>query len=186
VDKRREDIAFEAEKGCRGCEVGVADGQFSERLIKTGVFSEFYSVDKWDDAGHPIRQYEGVVERLSKFPESKIVRSTAQDFARLVPDNYFGFIYIDCYAHTGQDDGEVLECMWPKLKPGGIFAGDDYDFKIWPKTVATVSRFVTERGLSLHVWAGFVEQHGMDKHPSWWVRKPTYEGHVDGERDKSG
>ena len=170
----RHEIALLSMPGCIGLEVGVDTGQLSERFIKLDHFSSFHSVDKWDDPAHSQRQYWAVTEKLMKYPESRVWRMTAQKFAELVPDDMFGFIYIDCYAHTGQNDGEVLDVLWPKLKPGGIFAGDDYDAKAFKLTVAAVDRFAASVSLGITVENGFIGENtiSMDGHPTWWIRKP--------------
>lgn len=172
-ESTRHEIALLAPHGSIGLEVGVDTGQLSERFIKLDHFSSFHSVDKWDDQAHSERQYWAVTEKLMNYPRSRVWRMTAQRFATLVPNEMFGFIYIDCYAHTGQNDGEVLDVLWPKLKEGGIFSGDDYDAQAWPKTVAAVDRFCASVGRGVNINDGFIRdgQFPMDRHPSWWVRK---------------
>jgi len=172
-ESTRHEIALLAPRGSIGLEVGVDTGQLSERFIKLDHFSSFHSVDKWDDQAHSERQYWAVTEKLMNYPRSRVWRMTAQRFASLVPNEMFGFIYIDCYAHTGQNDGEVLDVLWPKLATGGIFSGDDYDNAAWPKTVAAVDRFAAKHRRSINVNDGFIRdgQFPMDRHPSWWVRK---------------
>lgn len=169
----RQDIALLSEKGCIGAEFGVDTGQLSERFLKLNHFSSFHSIDKWDDQAHSERQYWAVTEKLMNYPRSRVWRMTAQKFATLIPDEMFGFIYIDCYAHTGQNDGEVLKCLWPKLAPGGIFSGDDYDSLAWPKTVAAVDRFAELHRRSIHVHDDFIGSNDirMDGHPSWHIVK---------------
>ena len=176
-DSNRQDIALLAEKGCIGAEIGVDTGQLSERFLKLDHFSSFHSVDKWDDKAHSERQYWAVAEKLMGYSKSRIWRMTAQKFATLVPDEMFGFIYIDCYAHTGQNSGEVLECMWPKLKPGGIFSGDDYDARAWKLTVAAVDAFAASVSLPITIENNFIGKNKirMDGHPTWWIRKPEFE-----------
>lgn len=172
-NSNRQDIALLAEKGCIGAEFGVDTGQLSERFLKLDHFSSFHSIDKWDDQAHSERQYWAVTEKLINYPRSRVWRMSAQKFATLIPNEMFGFIYIDCYAHTGQNDGEVLECLWPKLSPGGVFAGDDYDARHFKKTVAAVDRFAAEHRRSININDDFIGDNDirMDGHPTWWFRK---------------
>ncbi len=96
---------------------------------------------------------------------SKIIRSTFSDAAHHFPPEHFDFIYIDGYAHTGQDEGLTLAEWFPKLKKGCLFAGDDYSEK-WPKNVAIIDSFAKGNGLKLNVikdWNG---------HHSWLIIKP--------------
>lgn len=170
----RHEIALLAAKDSIGGEFGVDTGQLSARFLNLGHFSSFHCVDKWDDQAHPRDQYLAVCQKLMKYQEARIWRMTAQEFARLNQSVKFGFIYIDCYAHTGQNDGEVLDVLWPLLEDGGIFAGDDYDERAWPHTFGAVNRFAAAsvgRIVNIrdeHVAAASLP---MDKHPSWWIRK---------------
>lgn len=169
----RHHIALLAPLNSVGAEIGVSTGQLSERFLKLNHFSVFHSVDKWDDQAHSFAQYEGVKEKLKKYNESCVWRLTAQDFAEHIADGSLGFIYIDCYAHTGQDDGEVLRCMWPKLQAGGLFSGDDYDKRQWPKTYAAVNAFAASVGKTVMVKDDHIPNAKLatDRHASWYFYK---------------
>ena len=172
-ESKRHEIALLSLPNCIGLEVGVDTGQLSERFLQLDHFSSFHSVDKWDDHAHSERQYWAASEKLMQYDRSRVWRMTAQRFSTIVPNDMFGFIYIDCYAHTGQDDGEVLELLWPKLRDGGIFAGDDYDKRAWPKTFAAVNKFCGKHDREISVIDDFIGDANIrqDGHPSWWIRK---------------
>jgi hypothetical protein len=169
----RHEVALLAPKGCIGGEFGVDTGQLSERFLNLNHFSSFHCVDKWDDFAHSREQFLAVSKKLMKYPEARIWRMSAQEFASLIPDKMFGFIYIDCYAHTGQDGGEVLEALWPKLQDGGLFSGDDYDEHNWPKTYDAVNKFAEKYGRKIAVRDEFVIDANlkMDGHPTWYFYK---------------
>jgi hypothetical protein len=169
----REDVALLSEKGCIGAELGVDTGQLSRRFLELSHFSEFHAVDKWNDPAHSEKQYEVVNKRLSVYEECKVWRMTAQEWLSQQEDGSLGFIYIDCYAHTGQDDGSVLESAWPKLAENGVFSGDDYDRKFWPKTYEAVNQFAKRVGRGINVRDEFISKARvrMDRHPTWWFRK---------------
>jgi len=169
----REDVALLSEKRCVGAELGVDTGQLTRRFLELAHFSKFHAVDKWDDIAHSEHQYKIVKERLSVYATVEVHRMTAQEWLKGIPDESLGFIYIDCYAHTGQDGGSVLEAAWPKLSIGGIFSGDDYDRKYWPKTFSAVNQFSKRVGRSVNVRDEFCAKAGprMDRHPTWWWRK---------------
>ena len=68
-----------------------------------------------------------------------LVRRFAEAAALDFPDSFFDFIYVDAgheYANVARD----LDLWWPKLKAGGMLAGDDfadlhdtaYSFKVSP------------------------------------------------------
>lgn len=83
----------------------------------------------------------------------------------LFPNEYFDFIYIDGYAHTGQNEGKTLRQWYPKLKSGGIFSGHDYCAQRWPKTFNQVNQFLKEE---LNYQINFTEEN-ID--PSWYIFK---------------
>lgn len=178
AESTRHEIALLAEPGCVAVECGVDTGQFSKRLWNTGQFKTLHSVDKWDDIAHPETQYWAAAEVLMPLEGVKVWHMTAQQFAKTAQyaGLKFGFIYMDCYAHTGQDDGGVLRAMWEVLEPGGIFAGDDYDKKQWPDNWRIVNEF-TDRVVGCE--PNVFDQHLTDERPkydgyaSWWIRKPS-------------
>lgn len=168
----REEIVLLAPKGCIGVELGVATGAFSKSMLELDHLELLHSVDKWDDAGHSKLQYLTAMELLKEYPKSKVWRMTAQAFAETIPDDSLGFIYIDCYAHTGQDNGTVLSAIWPKLKKGGIFSGDDYDKKQWRPTYNVVNAFALKHGYTINVRAETqISGPRWHKYPNWWFRK---------------
>ena len=169
----RENVALLSPEGCVGVEVGVDTGALSRRFLDLDHFSIFHSVDKWDDHAHSEFQYHAVCRILNLYEESKVWRMTAQDFATTIPNESLGFIYIDCYAHTGQDDGGVLRSMWPKLQVGGVFAGDDYDEAKWPKTFSVVNDFAEKVDRQINIRDEFIAEstRPQDSHATWWFRK---------------
>lgn len=169
----REKVALLAPVGSTGAELGVDTGQLTRRFLELGHFSHFHAVDKWDDPSHTENQYLAVQSRLSKYSDITLWRCTAQKWLESQPDGSLGFVYIDCYAHTGQDDGSVLKAAWPKLQDGGIFAGDDYDLMSWPKTFSAVNRFAGAHGHQVNIRQDFCSTAKVrqDKHATWWFRK---------------
>lgn len=88
----------------------------------------------------------------------------------LFPDEYFDFVYVDGYAHTGEEGGSTFEHWWPKLKPGGVFAGDDYD-PAWPEVVREVGNFLTARGLTGYIIPNVEKDVAFCKYPTWFTFK---------------
>jgi hypothetical protein len=170
VGVNREDIAFLSPALSVGAELGVASGDLTRRFLDLSHFSAFHAVDKWNDH-HNEQEYLRVVDKLKDYEELTVWRLDAKEWLKTIPDGSLGFVYIDCYAHTGQEGGAILEAAWPKLQDGGIFSGDDYDNEKYPATVDAVDRFATERRRSIRVIDDFVVSGPMDKHPSWWMRK---------------
>jgi len=162
----RDEIVKLIKPGGVGVELGVAEGKFSEKLLRDSQLKHLYSIDMWaGDRGHDDAQYEVACKRLTGFGErNTVLRMRFDEALPRFENDFFDFIYIDGYAHTGQDEGQTLHEWFPKLRAGGIFAGDDYSEK-YPKTIEQVDRFAALQGLQLHIikdWNG---------HHSWVVFK---------------
>ena len=172
--RNREDIARLIPRAGLGIELGVAWGVFSDALLEHSELTHLYSVDMYaGDRGHDDDQYRAASERLARHgSRSSLLRMRFEEALSLFPDNHFDFIYIDGYAHTGQNDGRTLEDWWPKLKTGGLFSGDDFS-PHWPKNVAVVNRFAKSRSLFLVKLTPQTMAKGRGAHPypSWLIRK---------------
>jgi hypothetical protein len=176
----RHEFALLAPEGSIGAELGVDAGQLSERFLNLNHFSSFHCVDKWDSENdewdkydlHGRHQYLSVAMRLMGYPTARVWRMTAQEWAERIPDESLGFVYIDCYAHTGQDDGEILKLLWPKMAPGGVFAGDDYDSKKWRPTYDAVNKFAEELGVEVCINDSFC--HPQTATRTWQDASPTW------------
>lgn len=154
----RDEIASLIPNSAVGVELGVAAGRFSEKLLRKSQLSLLYSIDAWaGDRGHDEAEQAKAEELLKPYgARSKIIKSRFSDAVKLFDDGYFDFIYIDGYAHTGQEMGKTHEEWWPKLKAGGIFSGDDYSEK-YPKVIEFVDKFAEKHNLELHIikdWNG--------------------------------
>jgi predicted O-methyltransferase YrrM len=132
-----------------GVELGVATGHFSNHILNTSSLKVLFSIDRWNDH-HTYQEYVNAANMLNQHRErSVILKMPFEEAVHLFKDEIFDFIYIDGYAHTGQDDGRTLNEWWPKVKKGGIFAGHDYSVQSWPKTVEQVDKFATSNNLKL-------------------------------------
>ncbi len=164
--KNRIELAQKHFKG-NGVELGVAGGNFSVAILQNTGVRQLWSIDKWNDH-HGIGEYFIARHKLQPFgSSSQVLRATFEEVVGFFEPDVFDFIYVDGYAHTGQNGGQTLRQWWPKVKPGGVFAGHDYCAKYQP-TVDVVDAFVREHGLALQV-----TEESVKEHPSWWVVKPV-------------
>lgn len=152
-----------------GVELGVAAGEFSAAILANGKCSRLWSVDRWSDH-HNLEEYKEAASKLANAGRGRCVplRMSFDEALRLFTDESLNFVYIDGYAHTGQESGKTLDDWWPKLRPGGIFAGHDYCDK-WPKTIEAVDTFAKQHGCQIQVTGG------GDQYPSWWIEKAPLE-----------
>lgn len=159
-----------AKQGNIGMELGVAAGGFATRAVQSGRFAAYFGVDVYGDL-HNVREYRKALLSVGLLSEFRLLRMTFDQALELFPDDFFDFIYADGYAHTGEEGGRTLTSWYPKLKPGGIMAGDDYSLDDWPLVVWAVNDFVAQIGCPLRV-TGTVSEEAYSRFPSWWITKP--------------
>ena len=163
--RNRNDLGFFVPNQGVMIELGVARGNFSSDILRLhGQIGRLYAIDKWDDDRHPESEMHAAKKALTD-KRAVIVHQTFQAALESPPfaDNLFDLIYVDGYAHTGQENGTTLDQWWPKVKPGGIFAGHDYD-EAWPLTVKAVDTFAKINKLCVNVI-------NEEPYSSWWIKK---------------
>lgn len=172
--KRREDIALLLPENAVGIELGIAEGVLSERLLKHENIGFLYGVDMYaGDRGHDVEQYKRALRRMAPFQgRYSLLHMRFDQALDLFADESLDFIYVDGYAHTGEEGGATFHDWWPKLKPGGLIAGDDYALA-WPDVIANVDNFLKKYELKGYV-IPFVEKDTLYcKYPTWFAWKPA-------------
>jgi hypothetical protein len=153
-----------------GIELGVAAGSFSARMVKSGRFARFVGVDVYGD-GHNTAEYKKALLAVGLWSDFRLLRMTFDQALDLFPDASFDFIYCDGYAHTGEEGGRTLADWYPKLKPGGVMAGDDYDLENWSLVVWAAHHAAGQLGVPLFVTER-VSDDPYNRFPSWYFIKP--------------
>jgi len=150
-------------------EIGVLKGQFAEKYIpKLPKDSQIYLLDMWDSGDNlkpkvrkSQRQRRKTVE--SKFkdrPNVHIVVGSSPIGARLFPDSFFDWIFIDA-CHSESAVLADMRAWWSKLRENGIFSG--HDFRPWKRNGVVEA---------VHTFFGDIPvQKTAESCPSWWVRK---------------
>jgi FkbM family methyltransferase len=169
---RRDDVATLFRDGGIGIELGVAAGDFSERILTRSTCEHLYSVDMWaGDRGHGVDQYREAIIRLAPYrTRNSILRMRFDEALALFDESSLDFIYVDGYAHDGELNGQTFREWFPKLRAGGIMAGDDYHAD-WPLVVTAVDKFVADNRLELHI-IQCSEDSWNSKYPTWFAMKP--------------
>ena len=162
IKDRKDIITFLKGSDNIGIELGVAGGHYSKQMVESNKFSKVYGVDIYKDH-HDTKQYLSALSYIGLDKPYSLIRSTFEEALNLFSDNFFNYIYIDGYAHTGQEEGKTLQMWFSKLKSGGIFAGHDYHEQ-WPKTIKAVDSFIESYNLKLN-------QTTEALYPSWYVFK---------------
>jgi len=147
-------------------EIGVFEGDFSDKILKIVNPKELHLIDSWEWAKHDLstsvpwkvevspnksnKRYQKVVNRFKteiKDGEVIIDRGYSQKVLKKFEDNYFDWIYVDgnhWYDYVRRD----LELSYLKVKRGGFISGDDYgnDGDDWWKenTTKAVDDFISK------------------------------------------
>ena len=152
-----------------GIELGVAGGSFSSRMVQSGRFQKVFGVDTYDDYYHHIEEYREALSSAGLLTNYSLLRMTFEEARPLFGDEFFDFIYVDGFAHTGQEGGKTLSDWFSALKVGGVMAGDDYD-DVWPLVQWAVNDFATAVGVELQL-TEVTENSPYNRHPSWFFVK---------------
>lgn len=124
-------------KGGVTCEVGVASGDFSRKMLEILRPGKHYMVDSWNHPGRYDEDvFQAVLASFAKEIESgqvEIVRSQSHKGLMRLPDKSIDFLYIDT-SHNYKDTAMELEVAKSKITDTGIISGHDY----------RVGRFVPE------------------------------------------
>jgi 6-hydroxymethylpterin diphosphokinase MptE-like/Methyltransferase domain len=168
----------------KGAEIGVSIGNLSVQLLKNRQDLELLLVDpyraddssgRWYNSGSPEAQrdqvkheecYGAAMSRIRDITTTRgtFLRLPSVEAARYVADRSLDFAFIDA-DHTYAGCSEDILAWAPKIKPGGLLCGHDYD---WPPNHPTleVKRAVDE-------WAA-ANGHAVDlgKNTTWFVRIP--------------
>lgn len=155
-----------------GIELGVADGLMSERLIISGKFKALFGVDAYADI-HDAEEYKCALKTIGIERNYKLLRCRFDQALDLFPDHYFDFIYIDGFAHTGEDGGETLVDWYNKLKVGGVMSGDDYHTD-WPLVIWAVNHFSNILDVRLTITDGVLSDK-YSQYPSWFFKRNSTE-----------
>ena len=161
-----------------GVELGVARGDFSKIMQSSKKFKTIIGIDCYDEKpfhehSHDISQYKKAVTRMGIFSNNyKILRMRFEEALDLFDDNSLDFLYVDGYAHSGQNGGETIFDWYSKVKIGGVIAGDDYH-EDWPLTIKAVDEFVKQTTSKLYVTKYFENEitKTYSDYPSWLVIK---------------
>ena len=119
--------------------IGTCWGGFAEFLQQNTALTKLYCIDPYRVFPQSVyydalnfttqefldKKFETVCQRLLKHKNTVMVRSTSYEAAQQL-ENDFAFVYIDANHHHK----EVLKDLviwWPKIRSGGILAGDDVE-----------------------------------------------------------
>lgn len=128
-------------KGCVVAEIGVWEGDFSQRILDICAPKELHLIDPWlympefGNTGFGKKKnehlmearYHKVVERFANDPRVKVHRALSDVALSSFPDAFLDWVYIDG-NHNDPIIGSDLALSLLKVKPNGIIAGDDFNW----------------------------------------------------------
>lgn len=160
-------------------EIGVDEGDFSEKILRQTEVKRLHLVDSWQhmeeftdrcfcgasEQDDMEAKYQRVVGRFEEEVVEGVVsihRATSEEAAKSFRDESLDWLYLDA-NHLYEFVRDDIEGLWPKVKPGGWFCGDDYGIAGWWDWGVTkaVDEFVEKHGLQIEV-----------KFTQFMVRKP--------------
>jgi len=125
-------------------EIGVWKGDFSRRILQFCHPQQLHLVDPWQFAPQfPDRWYGGALARNQadmdaifesvekRFHQNQVVsihRACSTQAVDIFRDHYFDWIYIDG-DHSFESVLSDLKLWNPKVKPNGVIALDDYNWR---------------------------------------------------------
>ena len=156
-----------AQKGFkRGVEVGTAQGRFAQIMLDTIPDLELTCVDSYE--GKWAVNYEIAKEALG----DRVIKGHSTDVVNTIEAWSLDFVYIDA-AHDYDNVKADIEAWAPKVKAGGIVAGDDYYLTRHGNlgVIKAVNEYCEKHLRRLHTTLWDLNAHEDDQQPNWWFQK---------------
>jgi hypothetical protein len=109
-------------------EVGVYDGDYSEKILTLSKPKRLHLIDAWSSKRSGDDKLNKVQSRFRAEIECGQVvinRGLSWDELGKFPDAYFDWVYLDT-SHKYEDTTRELEISRLKVKPDGLIGGHDY------------------------------------------------------------
>ncbi len=120
-------------KGGVVAEIGVDEGDFSEKILEICQPAKLHLIDFWGSQQYNQAKRQKVEHKFREQIKDQLVEinlGLSTQAASQFPDDYFDWIYIDS-DHSYQTTKEELELYHSKVKSYGIIAGHDYAMGDW-------------------------------------------------------
>lgn len=157
------------------CEVGVAEGKFTETLFNWSP-EKLYLIDIWERvpfipgcASYPQEWHDENYARIQKLfgdkPNVTILKGFSYNMVSEIPDGSLGLCYVDA-DHTYFGAKSDAQLFWPKLAPGGIMAFHDY-----ANSEYGVGQAVKEFSREVNTAVNVIIEDGDVANIGCWIRK---------------
>lgn len=182
------------------CEIGVAEGEFSQNIIDHTSPQKLHLIDPWvhqeredyaKDANNVSneegnRRFNAVSTQFQSHTaigQVEIHRAFSYDVADEFPDNYFDWIYVDA-VHSYEGAKEDLLRFLPKVKQDGFIFGHDYTNHIHARemdfgVVEAVDEFCIEQNmffiaLTNESYPSFILSRSENNHATQMLRSHIF------------
>jgi hypothetical protein len=169
--KRRIDLIKLLPENPVTCEIGVAEGNFSEDICRVWKPATHYLVDNWGTIGTVgdgafdqewhTANFKAAKERMRKFPCANFLRGPSHRMAQHVKDRELDLLYIDG-DHSFEGVLLDLEHWKDKVKKGGIIAFHDFKMPQYGVTEA-VYTFALKEGFDVN----FILEERVEDTGAW-------------------
>jgi hypothetical protein len=167
--KTRHDFARLAGPGSIGAELGTGAATFCVPILQRGEVDFLYTIDEYNNRPDAfIHAFNKIAAFDSKV---KLIRETFEIAAQQFDNEFFDWIYVDGFAHDGQNDGKTFTQWWPRLKPGGVFGGNGYDMTSCPLLVRKLHSFALDVERDIYVIDCEPDDVVWGANPSWFMIK---------------
>lgn len=152
-------------KNCVVGEIGVDNGDYSEKILETCTPIKLELIDLWGTNRYNNDKFLNVSNKFAEQinnEEISITRMKSTEAADCFEDNYFDWIYLDT-DHSYQTTIQELYAYEDKVKKKGYIAGHDYAMGNWNKqykygVIEAVAEFcVEENWRFVYLTADYVE-----------------------------
>jgi hypothetical protein len=135
-------LSLEAKKAIVFAEIGVWEGQLTNKIISNPGVEKYYMVDPWrnlNEWNKPfnvsddkfVHVYNKALGNSEKYADKRVVlRGTSTEVSDSVLDSELDLCYVDG-DHTLRGITLDLLVWMPKVRFGGIIAGDDAKLNPW-------------------------------------------------------
>lgn len=124
-------------KGGICAEIGVNEGEFSQKIYAHTLPAELHLIDAWAEARYHDGLRVGVETIFKNEIANKKVFLHHGYSTEIIPgfnNEYFDWVYLDT-GHDYRLTIQELNLLKPVMKPGGIIAGHDYVMGNWVKGI---------------------------------------------------
>jgi hypothetical protein len=154
-------------------EIGVNEGDFSEKILSLCQPEKLVLIDVWASKRYHGGLFDKVKNRFASQiagGQIEIMRDLSFGAIAACKDRSFDWVYLDT-DHTYDTTRRELELLRPKMKKGGIIAGHDYIVGNWNAghrygVVEAVREFCLK-----YNWEMIYITHELDDHPSFAIRE---------------